>query len=303
MKTRKNRSWRLILWFLLYGGLFAQQRPDILFNPAIKDPAYPAGKGPVVLIDSAHDNFHTAYHRYFAFARLLTNDGYIIKNGDTVITGELLASCRIYVSSIPTSKQGRSAFSAAEIKLVHEWVKKGGALLLITDHAPDPPAIAELAAAFGIKVHNGWVLNMTPDKFPEEPMIFRRSAKHLGEHPITNGRNPAEMINAVASFTGCAFQAGKEFSPLLIIPDGKSSWMPVEEGLFESDTPRIQVGGWYQGAAAEYGRGRIAFFGEAAMFTAQRFGRAGNPVGMNRPEAQENPQFLLNVLHWLSGII
>jgi len=296
--------------FLYFFGIFiiivsvnSQQRPDLLFNPNIKDPAYAPGKGPLVLIDSAHNNFHTADGRYFAFARILNNDGYIVKKGDAIITEGLLASCRIYVSSVPMSESGRSAYSSVEIRLLQDWVKAGGALLLITDHGPDPPAIAGLAAAFGIKVHNGWVLNVYPEKPSEEPLVFRREANHLCEHPITNGRRASEKIQAVASFTGCAFKTGPEFSPLLILPAGKKSWMPLEEGRFDSNTPRIDVGGWYQGAAAEYGRGRIAFFGEAAMFTAQRFGRARAPVGMNVPLARENHQFLLNVMHWLSGII
>jgi len=26
-------------------------------------------------------------------------------------------------------------------------------------------------------------------------------------------------------------------------------------------------------------------------------------MGMNMPEARENPQFLLNVMHWLAGLL
>ena len=48
-----------------------------------------------------------------------------------------------------------------------------------------------------------------------------------------------------------------------------------------------------------HGSGKVAVFGEAAMFTAQ-VGRGG-PMGMNDPEAQQNSQFVLNVLHWLTG--
>lgn len=300
----KNTRCLWLIFILLVGtSSSAQQRPDLMFNPPIKEPAYPPGKGPLVLIDSAHNNFHTADNRYFAFARILTNDGYNVTKADTIITEELLASCRIYISSVPMSDSGLSAYSLDEIKLLQDWVKAGGALLLITDHGPEPPAIALLAAAFGIKVHNGWVLNVYPEKPSEEPLVFRRETNHLCEHPVTNGRFASEQIQAVASFTGCAFKTGPEFSPLLILPAGKKSWMPLEEGRFDSETPRIDVGGWYQGAAAEYGHGRIAFFGEAAMFTAQRFGRASTPVGMNVPLARENHQFLLNLMHWLSGII
>jgi hypothetical protein len=42
-------------------------------------------------------------------------------------------------------------------------------------------------------------------------------------------------------------------------------------------------------------------FGEAAMFSAQVAGPQRPPMGMKDPAAPQNAQFLLNVLHWLSG--
>jgi hypothetical protein len=51
------------------------------------------------------------------------------------------------------------------------------------------------------------------------------------------------------------------------------------------------------------GKGRVAIFGEAAMFSAQLAGPQKLPMGMNAPVAKQNPQFMLNVMHWLSGLI
>ncbi len=48
---------------------------------------------------------------------------------------------------------------------------------------------------------------------------------------------------------------------------------------------------------------RIAVFGEAAMFSAPLEGALKNPMGMNAPIAAQNPQFLLNIMHWLSGLL
>jgi hypothetical protein len=47
----------------------------------------------------------------------------------------------------------------------------------------------------------------------------------------------------------------------------------------------------------------VAFFGEAAMFSAQVAGREKRPMGMNAPMAEQNSQFALNTLHWLIGLI
>jgi hypothetical protein len=50
------------------------------------------------------------------------------------------------------------------------------------------------------------------------------------------------------------------------------------------------------------GEGRVAMFGEAAMFTAQ-LRSDGSKMGMNAPYAEQNYKFLLNVSHWLSGLL
>ena len=39
------------------------------------------------------------------------------------------------------------------------------------------------------------------------------------------------------------------------------------------------------------------------MFSAQVSGAARRPMGMNAANAGQNPQFLLNVMLWLSGLL
>jgi hypothetical protein len=39
------------------------------------------------------------------------------------------------------------------------------------------------------------------------------------------------------------------------------------------------------------------------MFSAQVSGAERRPMGMNAPTATQNPQFLLNIMHWLAGIL
>ena len=79
--------------------------------------------------------------------------------------------------------------------------------------------------------------------------------------------------------------------------------MPDTAWAFREDTPRIPVAGWSQGAVMKFGKGRLAIFGEAAMFTAQVSGKSKRKMGMNHPAAKQNAQFLLNVIHWLDGLI
>jgi hypothetical protein len=51
----------------------------------------------------------------------------------------------------------------------------------------------------------------------------------------------------------------------------------------------------------QHGAGRVVVFGEAAMFSAQLAGPEKIPMGMNQESATQNPQLLLNIIHWLDG--
>ena len=59
--------------------------------------------------------------------------------------------------------------------------------------------------------------------------------------------------------------------------------------------------GLSQGAIVTHGQGKVAFFGEAAMFKARLLGK--KKIGMNHKKASENYQLLLNVIHWLDNQI
>ena len=57
-----------------------------------------------------------------------------------------------------------------------------------------------------------------------------------------------------------------------------------------------------QGAAIEFGGGRVVLLAEAAMLSAQLAGPQRNRMGMNHPEAAQNAQFALNVVRWLARV-
>lgn len=284
------------------------QQADLTFEPTIPDPAYPEGQGPVVQIDGAHFNFHTADGRYAPFAKLLRRDGYVVQPLDELAITETLSRGTIYViaNAIAESDQkgwklpAEQAFTKGEIEAIRAWVEDGGALFLVADHMPFPGSVADLAAAFGILFGNGFLY----DESGESKLEFTRDTG-LSDHPITEGRGPSEGIDSVRTFTGQAFRVEGEFRPLLTLPTGSILRLPLEAWEFKPTTPSIPAGGMLQGAVLEYGQGRIAVFGEAAMFSAQEHvtkdGRT--LMGMNRPDATQNPQFLLNVMHWLSGLI
>lgn len=290
------------------GSAAAQQVADPAFAPPIPQPAFAAGAGPVVLLDEAHHNFHTATGRYLPFAELLRRDGFRVQGSSAAFTAEVLSGARVLVIANALHERNRedwtlptpSAFTDAEIAAVRAWVDGGGALLLIADHMPMAGAAEAMGAAFGVTWHNGFALDETA---PSGPFVFTREGpQRLGAHAVTEGRSPAERVSSIATFTGSAFRGPAGALPVLTLKPGIISLMPKTAWEFDASTSRQDVGGWLQGAVFEVGKGRVAVFGEAAMFTAQLAGPNKQPMGMNAPIAAQNPQLLLNVLHWLARV-
>ena len=284
----------------IFGALttmaWGQQIPDTAYNFAVAHPRYGAGKGSVVAVDAAHNNFHTLDNRYGPFGKVLANDGYRLVSNDQPVTSAILRECRIYVISNPldSSNIGKwqlptpSAFSPAEITTIHDWVKNGGRLLLIADHMPFAGAAQALAHSFGFKFLNCFAL----DNRGRSLERFYRGNQTLSDNEITRG------VDTVVTFTGSAFEIPKSAKPILSLKSYTLS-MPETAWQFEENTPTVPGEGFFQGAYMDYGKGKIVVMGEAAMFSAQLAGPNRNPVGLNRPEAKSNNQLLINIIHWL----
>ena len=283
----------------------AQQIPDLDFAPAIASPAYEEGKGPRVLVDAAHHNFHTADERYHPFAKLLRRDGYRVEGNTKPFTAESLKGVDVLVIANALSERNLrdwslptpSAFTQEEVAAVKKWVEDGGSLFLIVDHMPFPGCMGELAKAFGAEFSNGYA-NAGHWK-QGAPQIFDKE-HGLKECAVTKGRNDAEKVTLVQTFGGSAFKLPKGATPVLLFGEGSISSETTKAPGITPDAKKVDIHGWSQGALLTHGKGRVAIFGEAAMFSAQLAGPQKRPMGMNAPTAKQNPQLLLNVLHWLT---
>ncbi len=292
--------------FTLFSSLsaFAQQVPDTLFKPVIRNPAYPPLQGPSIFIDEAHNNFHTLSGGFRPFANVLAKDGYVVRPLAQTFSAEALKPAKIVVVanaihsdnlqrwSLPTP----SVFTDGEIEAVNAWVKEGGSLFLRADHMPFPGAAEKLAASFRIKFYNGFARNEKNNSID----IFKPGTG-LEECSLTKGRGDAERVTSVQTFTGQAFQVPADAIPVITLNHDYEILLPQTAWEFTKLTPRIPADGFVQGAYLRYGSGRIVVFGEAAMFTAQQNGK--NKFGMNAKTASQNMQFLLNTIHWLDGLI
>jgi len=283
----------------------AQQVPDPNYNPTISRPAYELGTGPRVAIDEAHHNFHTAGGRYQPFAELLRRDGYRVGGLGKPLSGESLKALEVLVIANPLHERNTenwslptpSAFTRDEIAALQAWVEKGGALFLIADHMPFPGAAGELAKAFGVGFSNGYARSGREQTGPAD--VFELGSG-LRESGITHGRVGDAQVTKVATFTGSAFKPPDRAIQVLVFGPESVSHETAKAPGITPDAPKVRIEGWCQGAVFKVSRGRIAVFGEAAMFSAQLAGPARFPMGMNAPEAKQNHQLLLNVMHWLT---
>ncbi|HKO63450.1 MAG TPA: hypothetical protein VJV03_19960 [Pyrinomonadaceae bacterium] len=280
-----------------------QQIADPGFDVQVDNPAY-AKNFPRVLFDEAHNNFHTSTGRYKPFADLIFSDGYQVSVNRRPFSKESLRTHKILVianalgaEDLDEDGAENPAFTDDEVKTVHDWVRGGGALLLIADHAPFGGAAESLAKQFGVSMSKGFVRD-SEHSDPDAPglLIFSRENKLLLDHPITTGRSNEERINRVITFTGQALKG----------PEGSVEFMKLGPAAVDipsrESTTRVPVGGHAQGIAFKFGKGRVVVMGEAAMLSAQLAGPRRAPMGMNVP-GSDNRQLALNIMRWLSGLL
>ncbi len=301
-------SSRLATAFLVVFGVsmgFAQQIADPNFDAKVAKPAY-TKNGPKVLLDEAHNNFHTASGRYKPFADLITNDGYQVTPNTQKFSAPILKGFDILVISnalgAPRMNQpeaGNPAFSDGECDAVRDWVKAGGALLLIADHAPMGAANQILAQRFSVDMSKMFTIDSKNyDVESNNPgfIVYTRESGRLADHPITRGRNDSERINKIITFTGQSLKGPGDSVAFLKLADTAEDAMP---GV---NTNPASAAGRSQGLAISFGKGRVVVLGEAAMLSAQLAGPNKMAFGMNRPGI-DNRQLALNIMHWLSGLL
>lgn len=284
-------------------SLISQQQADPGFDARVTNPAYTSSH-PKVLFDEAHNNFHTATGRYKPFVDLITNDGYQVASNKqkfqaSVLQGHdvLVISNALGSSDTNSAARATPAFTPDECNVVRDWVREGGALLLIADHAPAGGAAANLGEVFGVNMSKAYTAD--PINFQQKGLdvswiVFSRANTNLGAHAIMEGRNQNERINRVMSFTGQSLKGPSGAVALLKLSDKAYD-------VLDLNTPEkatiVPAKGRAQSIAMTFGKGRLVVFGEAAMLTAQNVN-----FGMNYP-GTDNRQLVLNLMHWLSGLI
>ena len=297
----------MVLLIALVLPAIARAQVDRDFRYDNPGPAFFPGQGPTACFDAAHHNFHTANDLFWPYAELLRGDGFTVREVSEAFAPQTLEGCDVLVIATPVHESNRddwsfphaSAFAGDEIATIFGWVNAGGGLLLVADHSPIPGALADLGVIFGVAFFDGEARNTTREPLPD---VFRLADGTLSEHTITRGRTTVDEVDAVATWTGAAFRASREFEPLMSYGPQSRAWPELTETfphLPREQYPIFEVEGWLAAAARDVGNGRLVVIGEASMCTAQR--NDDGPWGMNTEAGADNPRFCLNAARWLSG--
>lgn len=272
----------------------------MLYNEQIADPDYApsiagkpgSGRAPVVAIDQGHANFHQLERRFAPFAKLARHGGYKVEPFESEISPETLTMDALVIAN------ATEPLTTKEVDHLLDWVRQGGALLLIADHAPFGGQVQNLAERLGVGMGNGFVVTGPPDAITGK-LDFK--GEFLGDHPIIAGRREGRRVLHVRSFTGQSLTPPEGATVLLTLPQGAMEFVDREAGDIYSKggAPGADVSGRAQALAFTLGQGRVVVSGEAALFTAQRLrGNAAFKMGVAQAD---NEAFVLNILDWLSG--
>lgn len=303
MKKIIFKTLLLIAFFIVDTG-FTQQRADDVIIPKIENPRFKEGKGARILIDQSHNNFHQLNGRFKPFADLMTNDGYQLDSINDI--KKLLKNDVLVISNPINQKNIRNwrqpiynAFSEEDISYIKNWVKKGGKLLLIADHMPFSGAANKLANAFGFDFCDGFAYQAKENR--NAPDVFSIQNNRFLNSVISDG-TLGEKIDNITTFTGSSFTIPRNAKGILKFKKGDYCLAPEIAWRFNDDTPSTDLENSYQGAILEFGKGKIAVFGEAAMFTAQTITNNSGTYkfGFHSEQAPNNIQFIRNLIFWLS---
>lgn len=292
-----------------------QQMADSTFRPVVERPFF-VGVNPRVLLDEAHNNFHTLDGRYKPFADLLRADACSVTANGAPFTAEALAGCDLLVIANAVGDDGgsesdstvsRSAFTAEEVEAVYRWVEGGGSLLLIADHAPFGAAASALGARFGVHMSGGYTGDSLQADGSVTNIKFTRARGTLGAHPIMDGWRHTSKVDSVVAFTGESLKGSEGSTPFMLLSEGSFDLSPEAVALRSDPEAMMAMAtpakGRSIGVALQVGKGRAVVLGEAAMLSAQVIvfpDREPRKVGMNRP-GTDNQQFGLNLVRWLAG--
>lgn len=300
----------LLSTFLLFINMysFGQMLNDSPFNASVAQPKYKQHKGPDILIDAGHHNFIVEMGLIKPFVDLSSNDGYQTKIDSGLFTSAYLNQYQVVlITPVMPFKFGSKksvtteiTFTNEELIALHDWVMKGGSLIMLSEHAPIDKSMTPLLNTFGIQssigaVYDSLYSDTTLKALNSETILLFTNTNGLlnNSHPIITGTTKSELVQNIETYTGCALTGNGYSNIFKLAPTAAiKKW----GGSLPSG------GGNSQGLAGSFGKGKVVALGDCNGFTAMYVNTNGKKfsAGM-QVEKYDWKQFVLNTLHWLSN--
>jgi len=233
-----------------------------------------------ILIDLTHNEMLNIEDEEFKdFLNFLKRlDIKIKKNENENITKEALENVDLLIIGNPID----DFFSSLEIKLIVNYVRSGGGLLLLSEYGADhlqKTNLNDIAGRFGIFFEKN-IIKEANDTNQNCSSILH--IQNFVEHQLT--KNLREVIIGGA----CSLFLSKEVKPLLQTND-HSIWSEVYNTTSEEWTKEDEK---QQTVAAytELGQGKVVAIGDIDIFT------SNSRIGIN---SLDNRKFLQNIINWL----
>jgi hypothetical protein len=284
-------------------------------SPAASQSASTPKDGPVILIDEGHNNYGYDGSDQ-TFEQYLSEHGFIVKKLKGQISEHILEGIQIFHTSNALAPENvdnwnlptPSAFTTDEIRILLDWIRDGGSLLLAIEHMPFGGSYKNLATALGIDVSNGFAVygSLLHDYSPETVsasggLLFLRNDGSMADHPVINGDTPYGPIRYLSTDTGTAFRLPENSTSLITLGADVITLEPERSWVFTDDTPRLSVAGWSQAGIMAVGNGRVAILGDNFLLSAPAY--LEPPFIEDETEAERgahNHKFTLNLYRWLS---
>lgn len=321
---------QFVLIGLFAGALLTGPAADAQqFTPQVRQPSFPAGTGPRVLIDAGH--FNDSRAELAPLAELLGRDGMRVSFHESAWTAAALSQAELIIISSPLSasresmqaasadyawsdQARRDAFTTEEVVALTRWIRGGGNLLLILDEAPVPAAARTLTEALGVEVRNTrtWDAGQRPSGYAYPPddlsgsyVSFSRERKTIAKHPILDGKNKEEKVDHVATYVGSSLVGPFDGTALLALSsDAFDYWKDAaERGAGEHRVPAV---GRSQAVAFKMDQGRVVVASESGAFQVPDGGEEdpGNALGKGLAfTGADNQKFVLNTVRWLGRVL
>lgn len=273
---------------------------DVNVDLSVKKPSFEINEGPLVMIDAAHKNFFVQSDLIKPLVDILLNDGYRVSYLVKKFNKENLNQAKVLVimTALPfdfatqSSAADLETYSENEINTVATWVSNGGSLLVFSEHAPFDQAINPLLQKFDIESSIGVTVDtLNYDKKYSYGMIVFEGDNLSNTHPLVKGKYEVKKL---ISFGGSSL-TGLNYNNILKLDNSAIN--------VKHQTGNGPIGkGNSQGLAGNYGKGKIAAFGDSNGFTAMVFNNEDGSkmyAGMNT-EGYDWKNFVLNTFSWLA---